>query len=42
MKKININGGIANNPKLGRKVSNLLLDSIQAKLSILNQMNQKL
>ena len=36
-----INGGIANNPKLGRKVSNLILDSIQAKLSILNEINKK-
>ena len=41
-KMLMISGGIASNPKLGRKVSNLILDSIQAKLSILNQINQKI
>ena len=41
-KILKLNGGIATNPKLGRKVSNLLLDSIQAKLSILNQINKQI
>ena len=35
-----VNGGIENNPELGRKVSNLLIDSIQAKINILKKMNQ--
>ena len=33
-------GGIANNPELGLKVSNLLIDSIQAKINILKKMNE--
>ena len=37
-KMLKLNGGIENNPELGKKVSNLLIDSIEAKLSILNQM----
>ena len=41
-KKLLFSGGVATNPKLGEKVSNLLLDSIQAKLSILNQMNKQI
>ena len=41
-KKLLFSGGIAANPKLGKKVSNLLLDSIQAKLSVLNQMNKQI
>ena len=41
-KILKLNGGIATNPKLGRKVSNLLLDSIQAKLSILNQIKKQI
>jgi hypothetical protein len=41
-KLLNFNGGIGGNPKLGQKVSNLLLDSIQAKLSILNQINKQI
>ena len=41
-KKLLFSGGVANNPKLGKKVSNLLLDSIQAKLSILNQMSKQI
>ena len=36
-KKLKIEGGIGNNPDLGMEVSNLLLDSIGAKLSILNK-----
>ena len=38
-KLMKINGGVGTNPKLGKKVSNLLIDSIEAKLSILNQLN---
>ena len=34
-----LNGGIGNNPSMGKKVSNLLIDSIEAKLSILNKIN---
>ena len=35
---LKLNGGVANNPQLGKKVSGLLIGSIEAKLSILNQM----
>ena len=35
-KILNLSGGIENNPELGQKVSSLLIDSIEAKLSILN------
>ena len=38
-KLLKLNGGIGNNPKMGKKVSNLLIDSIEAKLSILNQVS---
>ena len=34
-KILKLNGGLENNPELGKKVSNLLIDSIEAKLSIL-------
>ena len=34
-----LNGGVGNNPKMGKKVSNLLINSIEAKLSILNKIN---
>ena len=34
------NGGIENNPELGKKVTNLLIDSIQAKIHILKKMNK--
>ena len=37
-KLIKYNGGIANNPEAGKKMSGYLIDSIQAKLSILNEM----
>ena len=37
---LKINGGIENNPELGKKVTNLLIDSIQAKINILKKMNQ--
>ena len=36
-KKLKIEGGMGNNPELGMEVSNLLIDSIGAKLSILNK-----
>ena len=38
-KLLKLNGGIENNPELGKKVSNLLIDSIEAKLSILKKVN---
>ena len=38
-KLLKLNGGIENNPELGKKVSSLLIDSIGAKLSILKKMN---
>ena len=38
-KLLKLNGGIGNNPKMGKKVSSLLIDSIEAKLSILNQVS---
>ena len=37
-KLLKLNGGVGNNPKIGKKVSNLLIDSIEAKLKILNQL----
>ena len=40
-KVLNLNGGIENNPELGQKVSSLLIDSIEAKLSILNKIIQE-
>ena len=33
---IKLNGGVENNPEIGRQMSDLILDSISAKLSILN------
>lgn len=36
-KLLKVNGGIENNPELGERISSLLIDSIEAKLSILNQ-----
>ena len=38
-KLLKLNGGIENNPELGKKVSSLLIDSIEAKLSILRKVN---
>ena len=38
-KKLKIEGGMGNNPELGMEVSNLLIESIEAKLSILSQLN---
>ena len=39
-KLLECKGGIENNPELGKKVSNLLIDSIQAKINILKKMNE--
>ena len=36
-KILQLNGGVENNPELGKKVSSLLIDSIEAKLSILKK-----
>ena len=41
-KLLHFYGGIATNPKLGKKISNLYIESIQAKLSILSQINKQL
>ena len=38
---LRINGGIEKNPLLGKKVSNLLIDSIHAKLSIIDSLENK-
>ena len=38
-KFLRYNGGIEKNPELGQQVSNLIINSIQAKLSILNTVN---
>ena len=40
-KILRLNGGLENNPELGKKVSNLLIDSIEAKLSILKYIEEK-
>ena len=37
---LKVNGGIENNPEIGKKITGYLIDSIEAKLSILNQMYQ--
>ena len=37
-KQLKLEGGIGKNPELGQEVSNLLIDSIEAKLSILNKL----
>ena len=39
-KKLKLNGGIENNPELGKEVSDLIIDSISAKLSILNKFSE--
>ena len=39
-KILKLNGGIENNPDLGKKVSNLLIDSIEAKLTVLNEIGK--
>ena len=38
-KLLKLNGGIQNNPELGKQVSNLYIDSIEAKLNFLKKMN---
>ena len=38
---LKLSGGIENNPDLGKKFTGHLIDSIEAKLSILNQMCKK-
>jgi hypothetical protein len=40
-KILKLNGGVGNNPEIGEKISNLIIDSIEAKLSILNKFNEK-
>ena len=36
---LKLNGGYLNNPKLGDEVGDLLIESIQAKLNIMNKLN---
>ena len=36
-KILKFNGGVMNNPEIGQKISDLIIDSIEAKLSILNK-----
>ncbi len=38
---LRLNGGLENNPSLGKKVSGMLIDSIHAKLSIIDSMEKK-
>jgi hypothetical protein len=38
-KVLKLNGGVKNHPEIGEKISNLIIDSIEAKLSILNKFN---
>ena len=40
-KQLQLNGGFENNVELGKKVSSLLIDSIEAKINILKKMNMK-
>ena len=40
-KILKINGGVENNPEIGQKISDLIIDSIEAKLSILNKVSEK-
>ena len=39
-KLLQLNGGVENDPKLGKKVTSLLIDSIEAKINILKKMKQ--
>ena len=39
-RRLMLSGGIENNPELGRKVSSLLLDSIEAKINLLKKMSK--
>ena len=36
---LKLRGGIENNPELGKKVSNLIIDSIEAKINMLKKLN---
>ena len=38
-KLLDYNGGVKNNPEMGDKITNMIIDSIEAKLSILNKFN---
>ena len=38
-KMLDLYGGVKNNPNIAKKISNLLIDSIEAKLSILNKLD---
>jgi len=38
---INLKGGAEKNPKMGEDVSNMLIDAIRAKLTILNNISKK-
>ena len=38
---LKVNGGCAKNPEIADKISNLLIDSIQAKLTIMNSLHNK-
>ena len=38
-KLLKLKGGIENNPELGKQVSSLLIDSIEAKLNMIKKMN---
>ena len=40
-KVLKLNGGIEKNPEMGQKISDLLIDSIEAKLSILSKVNNE-
>ena len=38
---LKLKGGIENNPELGKKVSNLIIDSIEAKINMLKNMTYR-
>ena len=38
-KLLKLKGGIENNPELGKQVSSLLIDSIEAKINMIKKMN---
>lgn len=40
-KFLNLNGGSEKNPELGENVSNMLIDAIKAKLTILENISKK-
>ena len=40
-KILDLYGGVKNNPEIGEKISNMLIDSIEAKLSILNKFKEE-